>query len=114
MGAVAQELADVVVVTSDNPRTEEPEEIIGDILSGMEPDPQRVWVEPNRAKAIRHCLERGQPGDVIVLAGKGHEVTQEVNGVYYPMDERKIVAEYFENLSKAREAGGGNLIPLSV
>ena len=114
MGAVAQELADVVVVTSDNPRTEEPEEIIGDILSGMEPDPQRVWVEPDRAKAIRLCLERGQPGDVIVLAGKGHEVTQEVNGVYYPMDERKIVAEYFENLSKAREAGGGNLIPLSV
>lgn len=114
MGAVAQELADLVVVTSDNPRSEDPQAIIGDILSGMEPDAGTVRVEPDRAKAIRYCLERGRPGDVIVLAGKGHEVTQEVNGVFYPMDERKIVAEYFENPSKARESGGRNLLGVSV
>ena len=60
------------------------------------------------------CLELGRPGDVIVLAGKGHETTQEVNGVKYPMDERKIVAEYFENLSKARGLGGRNLPAVSV
>ena len=114
MGAVAQELADLVVVTSDNPRTEQPMEIIGDILSGMDLSAENVRVEPDRVKAIGYCLSQGQPGDVIVLAGKGHEVTQEVDGVYYPMDERKIVAEYFENLSKAREPGGGNLLSLSV
>lgn len=114
MGAVAQELADMVVVTSDNPRSEPPEAIIGDILSGMEADPARVFVEPDRVRAIRWCVSRGQPGDVIVLAGKGHEVTQEVNGVRYPMDERKIVAECFQNPSKARRLGAGNLPGVSV
>ena len=113
MGAVAQELADLVVVTTDNPRTEVPGDIIADILAGMDPGEDVVVME-DRAQAIRFCLEQGQPGDVIVLAGKGHEVTQEVNGVKYPLDERKIVAEYYENLSKAREAGGRNLPMVGV
>ena len=113
MGAVAQELADLVVVTSDNPRTETPESIIADILAGMSPG-EDVVVMKDRVNAIRFCLEQGRPGDVIVLAGKGHEVTQEVNGVKYPMDERKIVAEYYENLSKARGTGGRNLPAVSV
>ena len=113
MGAVAQELADLVVVTTDNPRTEAPGDIIADILSGMSPG-EDVVVREDRAQAIRFCLELGCPGDVIVLAGKGHETTQEVNGVKYPMDERKIVAEYFENLSKARGFGGRNLPTVSV
>ena len=114
MGAVAQELADVVVVTSDNPRTESPEAIIGDILSGMDTRREGLYVEPDREKAIRWCVRRGQPGDVIVLAGKGHEVTQEVNGVRYPMDERKIVAECFQNPSKAPRPGTGNLPGVGV
>ena len=113
MGTVAQELADLVVVTTDNPRTEAPGDIIADILSGMSPG-EDVVVREDRAQAIRFCLELGRPGDVIVLAGKGHETTQEVNGVKYPMDERKIVAEYFENLSKARGLGGRNLPAVSV
>ncbi len=113
MGAVAQELADLVVVTSDNPRTENPGDIIADILAGMSPGDDVVVME-DRPEAIRFCLGLGQPGDVIVLAGKGHEVTQEINGVKYPMDERKIVAEYFENLSKARGFGGRNLPTVSV
>ena len=114
MGAVAQELADVVMVTSDNPRTEPPEAIIGDILSGMEPAAGNVYVQPDRAKAIAWCMEQGRPGDVIVLAGKGHELTQEINGVCYPMDERKIVAECFQNQSKAPWVKGGNLSGVSV
>ena len=65
-------------------------------------------------KAIGYCLSQGQPGDVIVLAGKGHEVTQEVDGVYYPMDERKIVAECFQNPSKAPRLGSGNLPGVGV
>ena len=113
MGTVAQELADLVVVTTDNPRTEAPGDIIADILAGMSPGEDVVVLE-DRAQAIRFCLELGRPGDVIVLAGKGHETTQEVNGVKYPMDERKIVAEYFENLSKARGLGGRNLPAVSV
>ena len=113
MGAVAQELADLVVVTSDNPRSESPGDIIADILAGMDPKDDAVVME-DRVKAIRFCLEQGQPGDVIVLAGKGHETYQEVNGKRYPMDERKIVAEYFENLSKARGLGGRNLPMVSV
>ena len=114
MGAVAQELADLVVVTSDNPRTELPEAIIGDILSGMDAYNGSVYVEPDRARAIAWCMRRGKPGDVIVLAGKGHEVTQEINGVYYPMDERKIVADCFQNLSKAPWLKTGNLPGVSV
>lgn len=113
MGAVAQELADLVVVTSDNPRTEAPGDIIADILAGMSLGEDVVVME-DRTRAIRFCLEQGQPGDVIVLAGKGHEVTQEVNGVKYPLDERKIVAEYYENLSKARGSGGRNIPMVSV
>lgn len=114
MGAVAQELADVVMVTSDNPRTERPEDIIGDILSGMEPDAGNIYVQPDRVKAIAWCMAQGKPGDVIVLAGKGHELTQEINGVCYPMDERKIVAECFQNPSKAPWVKTGNLSGVSV
>ena len=114
MGAIAKELADVVVVTSDNPRTEKPEAIIADILSGMEGDMELVRVQPDRRAAIAWCMENGRTGDVIVLAGKGHEVTQEINGVHYPMDERKIVAECFQNLSKAQWVKTGNLPGVSV
>jgi UDP-N-acetylmuramoyl-L-alanyl-D-glutamate--2,6-diaminopimelate ligase len=56
-------------------------------------------VEPDRIRAIHLCLERGRPGDVIVLAGKGHETYQEIMGVRYPMDEREVVREYFQNKS---------------
>lgn len=103
MGAAAQALADLVVVTSDNPRTEAPEDIIGDILMGMEPDPHRVHVEPDRRRAIGWALAQGRPGDVIVLAGKGHETYQEINGVQHHMDEREIVADWFQAESGRQE-----------
>ena len=105
-GAGARELADVAVVTSDNPRTEDPWAILEDILAGMGGPGGEIHIEPDRPQAIRWALAQGRPGDVIVLAGKGHETYQEVNGVQYPMDEREIVAEYFEKQAKRRERAG--------
>ena len=106
MGAIARELADVVVVTSDNPRTEEPKAIIRDILDGMEEGEGLVYVEPDRIRAIGWALAHGQTGDVIVLAGKGHETYQEVGTVQYPMDEREIVRQWFQNQPLPQEKGG--------
>ena len=109
MGAIARELADLVVLTSDNPRTEEPEAIIRDIQAGMtEEDGAPVHVEPDRRRAIAWALDQGRPGDVIVLAGKGHETYQEVNGVQLPMDEREIVADWFRE-QDGRKDRAGNL-----
>ena len=106
MGAVAGELADVAVVTSDNPRTEDPEAIIRDILAGMGEGSAQVHVEPDRRLAIGWALEQGRPGDVIVLAGKGHETDQEVGGARYPMDEREIVAAWFRAREGQKERSG--------
>ncbi|MCI8422467.1 MAG: UDP-N-acetylmuramoyl-L-alanyl-D-glutamate--2,6-diaminopimelate ligase [Lawsonibacter sp.] len=103
MGAIARELADLVVVTSDNPRTEDSKAIIFDILSGIEGG--EIHVEPDRRVAINWTLEQGRPGDVIVLAGKGHETYQEIDGVQYPMDERKIVADYFMSQARQQKTG---------
>ncbi len=106
MGAIAGELADVAVVTSDNPRTEDPEAIIGGILAGMEGAEAAIHVEPDRRAAIGWALEQGRPGDVIVLAGKGHETYQEINGVQYHMDEREIVADWFDEAAGRQKMTG--------
>ena len=95
MGAIAGTLADVAVVTSDNPRTEEPEAIIRDILAGMEDTPARRCVEPDRRKAIPLALSLARPGDTVVLAGKGHETYQEIDGVQHHLDEREEIAAWF-------------------
>ena len=97
MGAVAGALSDMVVVTSDNPRTEDPETILADILPGLEGTAAEVYVEPDRVRAIHHCLALGRPGDVIVLAGKGHETYQEIHGIHHHLDEREVVEEYFQS-----------------
>ncbi|MEH2937250.1 UDP-N-acetylmuramoyl-L-alanyl-D-glutamate--2,6-diaminopimelate ligase [Lawsonibacter sp. JLR.KK007] len=112
MGAVAGELADVVVVTSDNPRTEDPEAIIGEILAGMEQAEAALHVEPDRKAAIAWALEQGRPGDVIVLAGKGHETYQETGGVQHHLDEREVVAAYFAP-GEARQERTGK-VPANV
>lgn len=105
MGSVVKELADLAVVTSDNPRTEDPEDIIRDILGGMEGEGAQIHVEPDRRQAIAWALSQGRPGDVIVLAGKGHETYQEIQGMQYPMDEREIVAQYFSSTPSWERTG---------
>jgi UDP-N-acetylmuramoyl-L-alanyl-D-glutamate--2,6-diaminopimelate ligase len=99
MGAVASALADVVVVTSDNPRSEDPSAIIDQVLSGMTPGTvdgvttgATVTVEPDRAAAIRQAIHGAAPGDVVLVAGKGHETTQTVGGTTVPFDDREEAA----------------------
>jgi UDP-N-acetylmuramoyl-L-alanyl-D-glutamate--2,6-diaminopimelate ligase len=88
MGAVASHLADVVVLTSDNPRSEDPLAIIEGIRAGVA-EGSEVVVEPDRAEAIRLAIGRAAPGDVVVLAGKGHEATQTAGGRSWPFDDRE-------------------------
>mgnify|MGYP002859324649 CR=1 FL=1 len=99
MGEVSGRLADLTVVTSDNPRDEEPMDIINDIIEGgmKKTDGEYVTI-PDRKEAIRYCIENGQPGDVIVLAGKGHEDYQEIKGKKYPMDERVLIQEILSEM----------------
>ena len=94
MGKIAAEIADFVVVTTDNPRTEKPGDIIADILPGMQDSDTPHVVVEDRIEAIHWAMDHAQPGDVIVLCGKGHETYQEVNHVKHHMDEREIVADY--------------------
>ena len=93
MGEAAARLSDLVVVTSDNPRFEEPERIMEDIVAGVEKADGAYVVIKDRREAIAYCIGHAQPGDIIVLAGKGHEEYQEICGVKYPMDERKLIGE---------------------
>ena len=94
MGEVAVRLSDFVIVTSDNPRTEVAGEIIKDILAGMKKTKTPYVAMEDRREAIGYAIAHHQPGDVIVLAGKGHETYQEIGKVKHHMDEREIVAEY--------------------
>ena len=93
MGEVSSRLADLTVVTSDNPRNEEPMDIIADILVGVEKADGAYVTVPDRKEAIKYCMEHAQDGDIIVLAGKGHEDYQEIKGVKYHMDERELIAD---------------------
>jgi UDP-N-acetylmuramoyl-L-alanyl-D-glutamate--2,6-diaminopimelate ligase len=93
MGEVVSRLADVAVVTSDNPRSEEPSAIIGDIMKGVAPGGE-VHIEPDRAKAIELALREAREGDVVIICGKGHETTQEIKGVKYPFDDRETVRNF--------------------
>ncbi len=96
MGEIVEDLADIVVVTSDNPRFEQPETIITDILEGM-PQKKEIKVITDRKEGIFWALSQGKQGDVILLAGKGHECYQEICGEQFHMDERELVAEFFLN-----------------
>ena len=93
MGEVSSSLADLTIVTSDNPRKEEPETIIEDIVTGVKRADGDYITIIDRREAIRYAIEHAKEGDVIVLAGKGHEDYQEIDGKKYHMDEREIVAD---------------------
>ncbi len=96
MGEVSGKLADLTIITSDNPRFEKPEEIIADIRTGIQKT-EGAYVEiVNRKEAIAYAIRNAKPGDIIVLAGKGHEDYQEIEGKKYPMDERILIQEILE------------------
>ncbi len=93
MGEVSGKLADLTIITSDNPRFEKPQDIIDDIKIGIAKTDGKYIEICDRKEAIRYAITHGEPGDIIVLAGKGHEDYQEIEGVKYPMDERVLIAD---------------------
>jgi UDP-N-acetylmuramoyl-L-alanyl-D-glutamate--2,6-diaminopimelate ligase len=95
MGRIAADLADLAIVTSDNPRSEDPAAIIEEVLAGA---PDRLEVEPDRRAAIERALEAAETGDVVVIAGKGHEQGQEVSGTVLPFDDREVAREALRSL----------------
>ena len=99
MGAVASQAADLCIVTSDNPRSEDPDAIIADIVQGVE---GQVEVEPDRARALARAIEAARPGDVVVIAGKGHEQGQEIAGRLLPFDDREVAREVLRRLGARR------------
>ncbi len=105
MGEVSGKVADFTVITSDNPRFEEPELIIEDIKTGINKTNGAYVAIIDRREAIKYVIKNGQPGDIIILAGKGHEDYQEIKGIKHPMDERVIIEEVLEEL---KEEGWGN------
>lgn len=104
MGEVSGRLADLTIITSDNPRFEEPQVIIDDIKTGIEKTDGKYVEICGRKDAIRYAIETGKPGDVIILAGKGHEDYQEIKGIKYPMDERVLIAEILEEIKENAKA----------
>ena len=96
MGEVSGKLADLTIITSDNPRDEEPQDIIEDIKTGIGRTDGKYLEICDRREAIEYAITHGEQGDIIVLAGKGHEDYQEIKGVKYPMDERVIIQEILD------------------
>ena len=100
MGEVSGQLADLSIITSDNPRYEEPQAIINDIKTGMAKTDGKFVEIIDRKEAIRYAIAHAKPGDVIVLAGKGHEDYQEICGEKHHMDERELIAEVVSELAE--------------
>lgn len=96
MGKIAEDLSDLVIVTSDNPRCEKPEDIIKDILAGMKKD-NHIAIE-NRYEAIKYAMEIAHEGDIIILAGKGHETYQEIEHIKHDFDERVVVKKILDEM----------------
>lgn len=98
MGEIGGRLADFCVLTSDNPRSEDPNEILAEIEEGIRGTGAEYTVIENRREAIRYALKMAKPGDVVVLAGKGHETYQEIKGVKHPFDEKVVVKQLLEEI----------------
>jgi len=111
MGAAAARLADVAVFTSDNPRSEDPEQILDAVIAGADQVPRgeraEIHIEIGRDAAIALALAAAQPGDVVVVAGKGHEQGQEIAGVQYPFDDRQVVREHLARRGWSANPTGG-------
>ena len=102
MGEVSGQMADFTIITSDNPRYEDPQAIIDDIKTGISKTDGKYVEIIDRKEAIRYAIEHGRPRDVIVLAGKGHEDYQEIKGVKYHFDEREAVAEILDEMKAGK------------
>ena len=98
MGEISGRLADYTIITSDNPRSEKPEEIVEQIEKGITKTKGSYECIVDRKEAIKKGIEMLHKKDILVIAGKGHELTQEIKGKKYEFDERKIVREIIENL----------------
>ena len=100
MGEIGVKLSDIAIITSDNPRTEDPEAIIRDIVAGVKEEYGMYKVVCDRRAAIRYAMDIAEKDDIIILAGKGHETYQEINGVKYHLDEREEVAAHLAELGE--------------
>ena len=100
MGEISSRTADLTIVTSDNPRFEKPKDIIEDILIGVKKGEGDYITIVERKEAIRYSIENARKGDLIVLAGKGHESYQEIEGIKHQMDERKLIKKILQDLKK--------------
>lgn len=100
MGEVSSKMADLTIVTSDNPRFEEPEAIIADIISGVQKADGKYVTIVDRREAVKYAIEHAEDGDVIILAGKGHEDYQEIRGVKIHMDERELLQDAIDKMNK--------------
>ena len=96
MGEVSGNLADLTIITSDNPRDEDPQAIIDDIKVGISKTNGKYVEIIDRKEAIAYAIHHGEPGDIVILAGKGHEDYQEIKGKKYAMDERVLIREILE------------------
>ena len=97
MAGICADKSDLVILTSDNPRSEDPETIIEEMKAGISADVLRkVLTVVNRKEAIRTACHLAMPGDIILVAGKGHEKYQEIKGIKYPFDDKKIIEEMFK------------------
>ena len=98
MGKIGTDIADYAIITSDNPRTEDPNKIIEDIVKGIDAGKNNYEIIENRPQAIRHAMDIAGKNDIIILAGKGHETYQEICGVKHHLDEREVVAACLEEM----------------
>ncbi len=106
MGAVGARLADVPIVTSDNPRGEDPRAIVDQVVDGAEPaDRAKVHAEVDRRAAIAHAIRVAGPGDLVVVAGKGHETTQTIGDEARPFDDRVVSRELLDELAATDMTG---------
>ena len=100
MGEISGRIADYTIITSDNPRTENPDEIVNEIEKGIKKTNGKYECIVDRRESIKKAIEMANKRDIILLAGKGHEPYQEINHKTYPFDERVIVRELIEEMGK--------------
>ena len=104
MGMAAAELSDFVVLTSDNPRSEDPLSIMNDAMVGLSRSDTPHTAEPDRERAIRRAIETAQPGDIVILAGKGHETYQVLKDGPIPFDDREVARRVLHSFGYAKRS----------